>query len=190
MEITLYQTLEDRENPDQIENEGPFICRADGAWLGHGYYFWDTHIELGHWWGLRAYGIDSYVICRAYCNLDNTCWDLIGNGQHRLDFEKACNLIVDEGLSDKEKLIVPNVIEYLKRKKQFPYKAIRTLSMDTIQPNQTEEWLVLKIKFKQSKNSYLDLRPAIQLCLFEKRGLSLKDYFIVFPDNYVESAYA
>ncbi|MFL0684032.1 MAG: hypothetical protein ACJLTB_12550 [Algoriphagus aquaeductus] len=190
MEITLYQTLEDRENPDQIENEGPFICRDSEAWLGQGYYFWDTHIELGHWWGIRAYGIESYVICRAYGIIDSSCWDLIGIGQHRLEFEQACKLLIDEGISTKDDLIVPNVIEFLKRKKMFPYKAIRTLSMDTIQPNQTEEWLVLKIKFNKRRKSYLDLHPAIQLCLFEKRGLSLKDYVIVFPDNYVESAYA
>ena len=36
-----YQTLENRSNPDQIEEQGPFLCRHKNAWLGEGYYFWD-----------------------------------------------------------------------------------------------------------------------------------------------------
>lgn len=31
---TLYQTVEDRNNPLEIESEGPFLCVRNNAWLG------------------------------------------------------------------------------------------------------------------------------------------------------------
>lgn len=52
---TLYQTVEDRNNPSEIETEGPFLCVRNNAWLGRGYYFWDTFVELAHWWGNTIY---------------------------------------------------------------------------------------------------------------------------------------
>lgn len=188
MELTLYQTLEDRENPDKIEAEGPFICRSTGAWLGDGYYFWDTHIELGHWWGKTNYSVRGYVVCRAFAILDNSCWDLHGNGNHRLQFENVCKQMVDEGIAKPESLLVPNVIAFLKKKK-FPFKAIRALGMGSISSNQTEDSIVYRIKFKENKYSYLDLHPPVQLCLIEKKALSIKEYLIVFPQNYVETGF-
>jgi len=190
MEVTLYQTLEDRENPDKIEAEGPFICRSFGAWLSEGYYFWDTHIELGHWWGEKIYQQKGYVICRAYGKLDEACWDLHGNGRHRIEFEKVCGEMIEQGIAEAETLMVPNVIAFLRKNSKFPYKAIRALGVGSVSSNQTASRIVFRMKFVESNKSFLDLRPPIQLCLFEKRGLSLKDYLIVFPDKYVESEYA
>lgn len=51
----IYQTLEDRQNYDDVEEHGPYFCCARDAngipkngvkepWLGEGYYFWDTRI--------------------------------------------------------------------------------------------------------------------------------------------------
>lgn len=39
MNRIIYQTVEDRENPDYVEQHGPFICTNKNAWLGEGYYF-------------------------------------------------------------------------------------------------------------------------------------------------------
>lgn len=50
LDIDIYQTLENRGNDTDVENQGPFICRQyneDGSlkqgirepWLGEGYYF-------------------------------------------------------------------------------------------------------------------------------------------------------
>jgi len=36
----IYQTLEDRGNPDEIERNGPFSCNWNNSWLGTGCYFW------------------------------------------------------------------------------------------------------------------------------------------------------
>lgn len=49
----IYQTLEDKDNDEEIERHGPYFCSVyeiDGSpkkgskepWLGGGYYFWDT----------------------------------------------------------------------------------------------------------------------------------------------------
>jgi len=65
LEITkIYQTLEERGNPDDIESYRPFICRSKTAWLAHDYYFWDSFIENAHWWGTKI-DTDEYVICEA-----------------------------------------------------------------------------------------------------------------------------
>lgn len=36
---TLFQAVKDLDNPDEIEQNGPFKCRREDAWLGEGYYF-------------------------------------------------------------------------------------------------------------------------------------------------------
>lgn len=38
MRKELYQTVEDRDNPDYVLENGPFKCISN-AWLGDGYYF-------------------------------------------------------------------------------------------------------------------------------------------------------
>ena len=35
----LFQAVKDLDNPDEIEQNGPFKCRREDAWLGEGYYF-------------------------------------------------------------------------------------------------------------------------------------------------------
>ena len=62
----IYQTLEDRQNYDDVEKHGPYFCCARDAngtpksgvkepWLGEGYYFWDTRIADAQWWGNTIY---------------------------------------------------------------------------------------------------------------------------------------
>lgn len=53
---TLFQAVKDLDNPDEIEQNGPFKCRREDAWLGEGYYFWDSFVELAHWWGRESLG--------------------------------------------------------------------------------------------------------------------------------------
>ena len=85
---TLYQTVEDRNNPSEIETEGPFLCVRNNAWLGRGYYFWDTFVELAHWWGNTIYQ-GKYVVCQSYCDglLPDT-YDLYDDFETLRDFSK------------------------------------------------------------------------------------------------------
>ena len=47
-ECVIYQTLEDRDNYDEVEECGPFPCCSSNAWLGKGCYFWDDEIIVAH----------------------------------------------------------------------------------------------------------------------------------------------
>lgn len=86
MKITAFQTLEDRDNVHEVESDGPFVCPRNNAWLGIGCYFWDTHIELAHWWGASALN-NKYMITKAFLIIDENCWDLHGCGEHRQELE-------------------------------------------------------------------------------------------------------
>lgn len=186
MKIVIYQTLKDKNNPDEIEEYGPFPCRRPNAWLGDGYYFWDTFIDLAHWWGQKSLS-NSYIVCEGIIYKDHTCWDLHGDGSHLQEFEDICWEIVDSGISSTEKLLVPQVIEFIKKKGQFKYKAIRALGVDSITNWFSSGIELLKIRFNSGKKPFLNLRPAVQVCLVDKQALSLQGFRIVYPDEYLES---
>jgi hypothetical protein len=108
MKITLYQTLEDRGNPVWVEDNGPLRCNRGNAWLGDGYYFWDSHIQLAHYWG-EMYK-KGYMICAASAVLDHTCWDLHNNANHRIEFEEIYNLLIEIDISRGKTITVAHVI--------------------------------------------------------------------------------
>jgi hypothetical protein len=187
MDIIVYQTLKDNSNPDEVEQFGPFPCRRPDAWLGYGYYFWDTFIDLAHWWGNTCPDYHGkYIVCEAAVFKDDSCWDLHGNGAHLQEFEYICYEIIDSGISATDKLLVPEVIEFLKRKGIFKYKAIRALGVDSVTNWSKVPVELLKVRFKAGLKSYLDLRPPVQICLIEKKALYLRGFRIVYPDDYVE----
>ena len=178
----LYQTLEDKDNPDDVERDGPFICDRKDAWLGRGYYFWDTFIELGHWWGNHYYG-ESYIICHAICDYDEheKCYDLsipetIQDFVDTIEAMKRRNIPLDDST-------VPSVINYLKSINQFPYIVIRANAMNTIKANDPY-FKRFKIPFQTKYPAYLDLRPPYQLCFLTKKAFNLRNYRIVHPSRY------
>ena len=107
----LYQTLEDRSNPDEIESYGPFKCRTATSWLGDGYYFWDSILELAHFWGKNS-TYSNYIICSAEAELnDGNCYDLVGNINHLKDLRAITELMEKEGI---ENLTIRKVAEQAK----------------------------------------------------------------------------
>ena len=179
----LYQTLENRDNPIYVEKKGPFPCNWENTWLGDGYYFWDSFIENAHWWGneVRKF-TNGYIICTAICTFDDKkCFDLVGNTEHFSMFSDAYNFLMLAGLAD-NKTTVKRVIEYLKNDiKVFKYKAIRvngTLSKSEKSPYH------FGMNFELGRPQYFDLRPTIQICLFYKKSLNLRDYKIIFPAEF------
>lgn len=184
MELTtIFQTLEDRENPDEVEQKGPFMCHDNHAWLGRGYYFWDSHIQLGHWWGNMAWS-GNYMIVRSYISLDKSCWDLHGKGAHREEFLAICDEMIRAKISSKEKLRVWKVVEFFKKKGKMAYKAIRACGTGSV--GNHVDYLMYRVKFKTGNPAYLDLYPPVQICLFEQRALSLHGYSVVYPEDYAE----
>lgn len=187
---TIFQTLEDRGKPDDVELHGPFPCRWKNTWLGEGYYFWDTFMSNAHFWGHTRYG-DTYIICEAKCVFDTErCLDLVGCTEHLVFFAEIVKQLEAKKLL-REKTTVATVIEFMKsRMKSFVYEAIRVYGINSISSSKYPQF-ANRIKFEEDehKNQYLDISPAIQICIFKKNGLGIRDYRIIYPVGYVAEDY-
>ncbi len=181
----LYQTLEDRGNPDEVQDCGPFRCRTDNAWLGEGYYFWEYFIELAHFWGQNC-RYSNYIICEATANLnDNNCYDLVDNFNHIQDFKNIFQLMTDEGLVN-EKTTVRRIISFMQAKGLFQHSAIRVVGTNSIAGKEKNEQFTQRVRFDNKLPAFLDLIPPIQICILNIANVSLNDYSIVYPDIYVQ----
>lgn len=176
MKIVLFQSLQNRNNNQYVEQNGPFKCTNKKAWLGFGYYFWDTFIELAHWWGEVSLA-NNYLVVRAEGHLDDSCFDLVGNNSHLQVFKEICDSLRHENYPI-EQITVPNVIELLKKKDFFSFKAIRAAAHNSIRASISKKY---RIKYISKSEAYLNLLPQNQICLLEKNALNLANYKIVFP---------
>ena len=161
---TVYQTLEDRSNADEVERSGPYPAKRY-KWLGDGYYFWDTHLQLAHRWGLSAYSQSGYMICVASCTIDASCWDLLGVGKHRIEFQEIYNELIESKITTPAKLVVREIIDYLKHHKRFKYQAIRA-SSNNATPN---DKFSQKVLYRLGHREFFEVYPPIQICLLNKR---------------------
>ncbi len=185
----VFQTLND-ENPDNVENNGPFPCKKENAWLHNGYYFWDQDIDVAHWWGEKGYN-GSYIICESYFQYDiKFCWDLHNEHTAREEFRLIAKEVKTRGVNNKKEVKVRDIIEYLQKKNMFKYHAIRLAGMNSIGFNDPlYERHILDKKARYKKQAIIweyDNRPAIQVCFYQKNALNRKVFKIVYPDEYVQ----
>ncbi len=187
---TGYHTVEDRGNPDYIEMEAPFLCERDDAWLGHGYYFWDTNITWAHEWGngnmnrVRNPWLDGYVICKAAIeNAPEIMFDLVGNVEHQLEFEAMIELLEADESYHRERPVVAEILQFMNDQGFFTYKSVRAADYP---PKK-----IVEVDFRPSKGGQAPQRPPFmiigqrfQVCLFEKSAVTLRDFSIIFPSNY------
>jgi hypothetical protein len=187
MTKTVYQTLGNRNNPKEIEDNAPFICDNSKAWLGDGYYFWDTFINNARWWGEISYQND-YIVCQSVCDdLDERCFDLVGNTNHL----NLLRLTIDE-MKQKNLLTgIPTlrrVINHLRFKVKISnIEAVRVLGENVRGLNlELPRYILLQINKnnKNFKQRYLDLEPPIQICFFTKKSMGLQKCKIVYPPQY------
>lgn len=181
MELDLLHTVADLDNVDYVESNAPFICRDRNAWLGIGYYFWDTFIELAHWWGRSHYKGNGYMICKTSCYLsDDEILDLVGNMSQLQDFKEYVSILRQQYPRTDWK--VGGVIEHMKKINAFNYKAIRvngesSAKRDTSITN-------MRMTFSPQNNiAYLDMCPQIQVCVIDRRILNLPVQ-VIFPECY------
>jgi len=182
--MILYQTVEDRNNPDEIEANAPFCCKRENSWLGDGYYFWDTLIENAHWWGEKSYPSQGYVIVEFSCDwCREKCFDLLGNMEHVKYFKEIVEFLKEKRKITKD-TTVKWVIEFLKKKTDFAdrYEAIRIYGHFSKSKETTEKMLFGK---SSKSNQYFELTPAVQICLFRKTSLNLSKGKIVYPITYI-----
>lgn len=183
--LTGYHTVEDRSNPDVILLEGPFRCEREDAWLGHGYYFWDTDIGWAHKWGKDAYKRREYVICRG--NIENTpeiLYDLVGNVEHMLEFKEMIKLFEADESYQRARPLVAEIFQFMQNRGFFTHKAIR--AADNPFSN------VVEVDFRPPRNEeepqnrpFMRLGQRVQICLLEKSDITLRDFSIVFPEKYL-----
>ncbi len=179
MIVTAYQTLEDRDNIDEIELDGPFECRRNDAWLGFGYYFWDTNIEWAISWGEKSYKPrhKEFVIGRCRINLDNNCFDLVGCVQHWNDLVEVLKVMREsKKIKNRKDEIVPNVITFMKKNGIFNYNSIRASDMH----NNT-----IKLRFNENKPEYMAINQRVQICVINKKNVILRPFSVVYPEKYV-----
>lgn len=180
-ETTLHQTLQDRDNADDVERDGPFRVRdIKRAYLGNGYYFWDDHFDLAHWWGEKHCN-NEYIICQADFAIerDDFC-DLVGSRRDQNYIAECFETFNAHHLN------LAQLIEMLKEfekqphtKGSFPYKAIRAVE---IQENSFEEMIV---RFAPDRPGITSLTPRIIVCLINKEPTILTNFKIIYPDKYV-----
>lgn len=175
VELQLYQTVENRNNPDEVERSAPFKCENKNAWLGEGYYFWDKFIVYARKWGEKAYN-GNYFICEVVAEYEQEeVLDLVGNSSQIFDISEIAKKLEKEY---RKKITVPFIIQYLKAHTSFDYKMIRAHSVNafpSISP--------LQYSFVSWNNSYIDLRPIIQCCVLDKSILKLPVKIISSFDN-------
>ena len=186
MEIkTIYQTLEDRDNPDQVENEGPFKCKGPNSWLGEGCYFWDAFVDNAHWWGKQAHN-GNYMVCEGQFNFnDTTCFDLVGNTEHMQVFRDALVEMSEQGLIKSNTLAV-KVIRFLIEFGFFKYPSIRVNPINSQSKDVSETF---KVNFVTNNRAYLDYRPPIQICIYNLQEVKFKNYRVIYPDHYYQDDY-
>lgn len=177
----LYQTVDDRGNPDQVEAEGPFKCtKAErDPWLGDGYYFWENYIENAHWWGEKGYH-NRYMICSASCK-DSNIFDLTsGNLEHLAILKEYWQILLDR--APKKRFTVRTVLEHMMTYSgAFDYAAIRT---DGINTANSDAGISKHRLYFPNKASYINLMPQIQICIIDKKRMELSGYKIVHPSEY------
>lgn len=188
--VTVYQTLKNKDNPEEVERDGPFPCNWENAWLGPGYYFWEAFINSAHWWG-EGHCKGNYFICEAQCIInEENCFDLVGNTDHLTVLSKAVEELDAKGLLD-EQTTVTRVLRYLKEDlKILKTEATRAVGYNSIGEKKNGKFskkLLFEVPKKYKPAHYLNYMPPIQICFDTKKSLSLTGFKIIFPDEYINN---
>lgn len=179
MIVEAFQTLEDKDNIDQIELEGPFICDHSGAWLGVGYYLWDSNFDWALDWGEFAYNRygKQFVVIRCKVDLSKDCFDLVGNVKHQMELLGFMKALEDSGkIKDESQKTIPNLLRLLDRKGYLNYKSIRA---NDFHKN------VVRLKFRFDRKEYMVLNERVQICVLVKKDVILQPIRVVYPEKYL-----
>ena len=173
----IYQTLEYRNNNDYIEKEGPFQCTLSNAWLGEGFYFWDTFINYAHMWGINSYQSSGYVICKSIVDLNKFDVYDLESPRRLLEFGKIRDILKKQ--YPEERITASYVINYLKDKMpSFNFKAIRARGTSNSNFKNTDRY----IRYVSTRQSYLDTLPQIQICILDKNIIGKNNFKIVYEE--------
>lgn len=176
MIIKGYHTLENRDNYLQVEENGPGKCTDYRAWLGHGYYFWDSDIDLAHSWGENTYGVDRYYIFEGEIAINDETFDLYGRVAHKKELMAAYDAIIESGHLDEDSITVADIIEYLRKIGAFSYNSIRAADIPRRQ---------FRIYFGGQRGEFMIANERVQVCLVIKKNLNLQSFRCIYPEEYL-----
>ena len=177
----VHHTLQDKENPDYVEGNGPFaVENIRDAYLGEGYYFWDDHLDLAHWWG-EYHCQNNYIICQAEFMIQKSDFcDLVGSRQDQIYFKKCIEELSVHHLPIGAIIGILRKLESRPDKKGvFPYNAVRAVEI------QKNSFLQPLFKFSSKRSGITTLNPKIIICLLKKGEEFLKSFKIIFPNKYI-----
>lgn len=178
----ILQTVKDFE-PENVLKKAPFHCNNEKAWLGDGYYFWDTFEELAHWWGESQHK-GKYIICRAECDFERSkCLDLHGEPEDMNFVRSIYKMLREDDLIDDE-FTLSELITYLRMQGLFEYEAVRMTGILSLSKNSWNKYS-FTIKVEKGKPYFIDGLPPIQICFYDKRCMNMKGMEIIHPDKYV-----
>ncbi len=180
MSSNLYQTLEDRSNIDYVEENGPFICRRSSAWLGIGYYYWDTFVDNAHLWGEKIYKKNNkdYIICLSRVVFNSSDVYNLEDSNTLFEFK-----VLEQKLSDvypDKNITVAVVLAQLKQSQDFVYKAIKARALDDMSSSKQ------KIPFMKNHKAYLDTCPHIKVCIIDKTFIGESNFKVIYPSVYCD----
>ena len=175
MIVTGYYTLENKDNFDEIEVDGPFDCTHKGAWLGTGSYFWDTNIDWAHEWGDIGYRRrgKKYCITETKIDLSNNCFDLFGSVSSQQALMECIDLMIASGkLNNAKSAIIPNLIEFMKNQGIFTYSSIRAADMQRS---------IMRLRFRGDRPEFMVINQRVQICVIHRKGVLLHPVKVIFP---------
>lgn len=181
---TLYQTLEDCNNVDYVEANGPFPGNVRERWLGAGYYYWDTFINSAHFWGRVSYvhAGKGYIIAQSEVSLPS---DKVLNLLEPTDLEKFAAwrdvyaktfpnrvVTVERVLTHAENVMGPD----------FPYVAIKAEFKNCINIRDYQD------RISPNGKAYLDLKPPVQVCIKDKSIIGKDNFKVIYPECYMDNS--
>lgn len=186
MQTTGYHTVENRDNADYVEENGPFIAKDRRTWYGTGYYFWDDDIERAHNWGKEIYPGKGYMICESDLHLDD---DMLLDLCTREGIRALATLIEvlksdpKSGYGSKNQPIGITIMYLRDLNRRWPqYKGIFPFNYVRGQ----DFPIGTMVEFAPGVKEKLSLNPRVQICLFEKSRVTVRSFCIIFPKEYVQ----
>lgn len=181
---TLYQTLEDCDNVDYVEANGPFPGNVRDTWLGKGYYFWDTFINSAHFWGRISYlcAGKEYIIAQS---------NVLLPAEKVLNLLEPTDLVKFAAWRDeyrrtfpKSKITIERVLTHAENimGSKFPYIAVRAEFRDCINIRDYQD------RISPNGKAYLDLKPPIQVCIKDKNIIGKDNFKVIYPESYIDNS--
>lgn len=168
MPKVLYHTIRKGLVVAASVKNAPYRC-ATNPWLGEGYYFWDSFIELAHWWG-ETHCRGQYAIMAADNPLAaGDVFDLVGDTGHIEAFAQYARTL--EAAFGEEPTVAQVIAHMRKHAPSFSaFKAVRADGRLSV-PGKSPYTFRLKFSSDPAKRQYLDLLPSIQYCIFERNDI-------------------